>query len=571
MATDITYITVDSTHRIEIMPSGNHYPQRLINPQFLPQGEAWGYYKTGNKQKSFKTESGACRFLTRQGQDCAIPEQAIEEDAKPEPTKIETRYRVRVKTFENEIKNYPASTKKEADEIFSRESHPLHSPMENYQVQLQDSGRERTTWSLSVQCDLTRCGSNSRTREEYEAWKVAQVKPQLTPETITYTIVERDEQGKSPFFARVLVPGQEVQDFDPIRRDEWWKHTKSDLVFAVNKAFKGAWYLKPEVFEKRIMEQTQEGDWIKKSYARAQELGIELTGICCTCGKLKSINAEGECNDCASLEDIVEEPTYQIDGEDIEKPVPQELTSWLDDLRQYAQTVPSNPHAYDDVHKVEWTLADGTHKERTAHTSGQAQDMVELLMPRQDVTSILVDGVEQRSSELTDEQRQAILAQKRAESAAYLARMDREIQAYRQEEIARSQIQQQVELQHKERITTMDQSSFWKPGSIVKLQGPYKPSEPPDALLKAISGAGSTYHQMIQYDKWHGFTHGIIAQVYAHDHQGNVSNVSLHLYDPELHVIYIDNAVGIPMYVDYHISELTPYKDGSLVGYEVIR
>lgn len=98
--------------------------------------------------------------------------------------------------------------------------------------------------------------------------------------------------------------------------------------------------------------------------------------------------------------------TYQIDGEGIEKSVPQELTSWLDDLRQYAQTVPSNPHAYDDVHKVEWTLADGTHKERTAHTSGQAQDMVELLMPRQDVTSILVDGAERRQEELQHMEKQ---------------------------------------------------------------------------------------------------------------------------------------------------------------------
>jgi len=120
-------------------------------------------------------------------------------------------------------------------------------------------------------------------------------------------------------------------------------------------------------------------------------------------------------------------------------------------------------------------------------------------------------------------------------------------------------------------IHDMDNQSFWTPGSIVKLQSPYKPSEPPNALLKAIAGAGSTYHQMIAYDKWHGFTHGIIAQVYAHDHQGKVSHFSLHLYDPDLHMIYIDNAIGIPTYVDYHVSELTPYKNGSLVGYEVIR
>ncbi len=88
----------------------------------------------------------------------------------------------------------------------------------------------------------------------------------------------------------------------------------------------------------------------------------------------------------------------------------------------------------------------------------------------------------------------------------------------------------------------MVDQSFWKPGSIVKLQEPYRI-----------------------------FTHGIIAQVYAHDHKGNVSHVSLHLYSPEKQTIYIDNVVGIPTYVDYHVSELIPYKDGSLVGYEVIR
>lgn len=82
-------------------------------------------------------------------------------------------------------------------------------------------------------------------------------KPQLTEETITYTIVERNEQGKSPFYARVFVPGEEVQDFDPIRHDAWWQHTKSDLVFAVNKAFKGAWYLSPEKLDERVAEMTK--------------------------------------------------------------------------------------------------------------------------------------------------------------------------------------------------------------------------------------------------------------------------------------------------------------------------
>ncbi len=90
--------------------------------------------------------------------------------------------------------------------------------------------------------------------EETQEPEQVEVAKEPTSDTITYTIVERDEQGKSPFYARVFVPGEEVQDFDPIRHDAHWMHSKSDLVFAVNKAFKGAWYLSAEKFEARVAE-----------------------------------------------------------------------------------------------------------------------------------------------------------------------------------------------------------------------------------------------------------------------------------------------------------------------------
>jgi hypothetical protein len=103
-------------------------------------------------------------------------------------------------------------------------------------------------------------------------------------------------------------------------------------------------------------------------------------------------------------------PTYQIDGESAVRYVPREITSWLDEMRQLANsdnwpesTQPQNP-----VHKVEWTLVDGTHKERQVneklvwivdgvrHEENAVQNMVNSLLQRRDVTSVLVDGVEQR-------------------------------------------------------------------------------------------------------------------------------------------------------------------------------
>jgi len=66
MTEEIRYIQVDETHKIEVMPSGNFYPQQLVNPQWKEHYEGWGYYKTGNQQKHFKTEVGAHKFLAEQ-------------------------------------------------------------------------------------------------------------------------------------------------------------------------------------------------------------------------------------------------------------------------------------------------------------------------------------------------------------------------------------------------------------------------------------------------------------------------------------------------------------------------
>lgn len=104
------------------------------------------------------------------------------------------------------------------------------------------------------------------------------------------------------------------------------------------------------------------------------------------------------------------------------------------------------------------------------------------------------------------------------------------------------------------------EQSFWKPGSIVKLNEPYKPSHPDRALMDAIVPNGFPQYKF--YEMWKGFTHGIIVQMIKPD------AVSLHLYDPDRHVIYVEDfSHGIPTYVDFHVSELTPLKDSAEVGY----
>lgn len=104
-------------------------------------------------------------------------------------------------------------------------------------------------------------------------------------------------------------------------------------------------------------------------------------------------------------------PTYKIDGESAVKYIPREITNWLDEMRELAHSDdwPKSTQPQSPVHKIEWTLTDGSHKERQVneklvwivegvrHEENAIQNMVRLLISRQDITSILVDGVEQRA------------------------------------------------------------------------------------------------------------------------------------------------------------------------------
>lgn len=131
---------------------------------------------------------------------------------------------------------------------------------------------------------------------------------------------------------------------------------------------------------------------------------------------------------------------------------------------------------------------------------------------------------------------------------------------------------------------------FWKPGSIVKLKEPHKPEAMLPQLRRHIADLviASKQHgidrppfyekenllvlqrQRAYREEWHGFTHGIIVQVVAHEAGRGVTSVSLHLYDPALSLIYCDRPSGIPTYVEMSVDELIPYKQGDVVGYQPI-
>lgn len=72
---------------------------------------------------------------------------------------LSPRYRVRVKTTEG-IETYPAKTKAEAQEIFSQ--HCREAPATRLEVQMQDSDRERSTFTLVKWCDLTSSANTYR-------------------------------------------------------------------------------------------------------------------------------------------------------------------------------------------------------------------------------------------------------------------------------------------------------------------------------------------------------------------------------------------------------------------------
>jgi len=104
------------------------------------------------------------------------------------------------------------------------------------------------------------------------------------------------------------------------------------------------------------------------------------------------------------------------------------------------------------------------------------------------------------------------------------------------------------------------------PGNLVRLRQPYRPDdyrpEGPMGLWRQANRDA--------WRAWPGFTHGIVALALARSLGGQAVRVSLHLYDPQHHLLYFHSSVHggtVPVYVDFHVKELIPHKIAADPGY----
>lgn len=109
-------------------------------------------------------------------------------------------------------------------------------------------------------------------------------------------------------------------------------------------------------------------------------------------------------------------------------------------------------------------------------------------------------------------------------------------------------------------------------GDIVQLKQPYKPSSYEEQCYEIILQLNvhlppATILEI--YKSWSGFTHGIIVQILNRDLDNEPTSVSLHLYNPEMGLIYLacpDNH-PIPTYVVFQTQELELVKISTETGY----
>lgn len=86
------------------------------------------------------------------------------------------------------------------------------------------------------------------------------------------------------------------------------------------------------------------------------------------------------------------------------------------------------------------------------------------------------------------------------------------------------------------------------PGNVVRLKEPYIADY--SAMHRPLKQLG-----IEKPWQWKGFTHGIIAEVIGSNTKGE-ERVSLYLYHPPLQLIYLNPDDGMPVHVDFHITEL---------------
>lgn len=103
------------------------------------------------------------------------------------------------------------------------------------------------------------------------------------------------------------------------------------------------------------------------------------------------------------------------------------------------------------------------------------------------------------------------------------------------------------------------------PGNLVRLRQPYRPDD------YCPNGPMGLWRQANReaWHTWPGFTHGVVVEVLARSLGGQVMRVSLHLYDPEHHLLYFHGGT-VPVYVDFHVKELIPHKVAADPGYAVL-
>ncbi len=108
-------------------------------------------------------------------------------------------------------------------------------------------------------------------------------------------------------------------------------------------------------------------------------------------------------------------------------------------------------------------------------------------------------------------------------------------------------------------------SEPFAPGNLVRLKQPYRPDDyRPDGPMGLWRQANRDAWRV-----WPGFTHGIVVEALARNLEGSVTRVSLHLYNPDYHLLYLHGGT-VPVYVDFHVKELLPHKVATDPGYATL-
>ena len=114
-------------------------------------------------------------------------------------------------------------------------------------------------------------------------------------------------------------------------------------------------------------------------------------------------------------------------------------------------------------------------------------------------------------------------------------------------------------------------TDVFAPGNIVRLREPYK-----------LMDFGDCHHfwtgDRRDWQAWPGFTHGIVAEVITRANgpaewgagTGDITRVSLHLFDPARALLYVGHGYTVPTYCDFHVKELIPHKIATEEGYATL-